>query len=257
MSLTAFVPIAPTDLDYSSPADNDLFAALRDCNDHSRQALYDIATHKPVKAHDHDGRNSARIATTSLPNLIFDGHPTQGWTLTGATHSANGLVFSAPSQRASHALIRSGLNLNDVFGLNGCELRVALVARIVGTLSDYELEVGFANAHLDPGADSTQSFTVSSGLTTSWSRHHGLWAAFLPHASWTRCSVSIATSGAWTGGGSIGVDYVLVRPGPRLSYWVPAYSEPRFAMWAGVQGGDAPLYETALNFTDATLEAVS
>lgn len=262
MPITTWVAIPSTDLDADSPADNDLFSNLRDCNDHLRGALYDTGSHVPVLAHDHDGLNSTRIGVTHMPNLIFDGIATRGWSLTGASFSSTGTAFSAASQRMTKALL-NGTGEEYAFGSNGCTMLVALCAKIAGTISSATFTVGWANGDASPsGAQGTFTFDETDLSAAVWTRVFGIWDTpkAKPGAGWGAMRISIATSGSWTGGGSITVDQVLVIPSSRLAYWRPSYSESRFSAWSNTQTAGAsspPMFDSTVQFTNAVEKAVS
>src|SRR5436190_7985377 len=127
MPLPPFTPLPSADRDAKSPGSEDVYAALVDRSDHVRARGYDLTRHVPVVGHDHDDRNSAGVRASHVPNLLLCSHPSAGWSLTGATHTANGLKFTATGQRATRGLLDPAGNpgaSKHVFG-QGCDLLLA------------------------------------------------------------------------------------------------------------------------------------
>lgn len=263
MALTPWVVIASSRTAYSKPADNDLLTDSRDRNDHLQGFLYDKTKHVPIKAHDHDDLNSAKVAVPRMANLILDGRPTQGWSLTGASFVTNGMSFSATGQRGTRQLLDDNTGAGfaaravNAFGANGCKLLVAMVARIVGSVTAAGFRVGFADGDAVPASAQGRFSFDQADLSAPWTRVYGIWTPFVPGGAWTALRVSVETFGTWTGAGTIEVDYVLVKPSSRLCYWQPAYVESRFESGGNMQQGDASIYDQALNFTDAVPKTVA
>lgn len=253
MSLTPFTSLASGDCDAQSPARQATMRAHRDRSAHVQEFVYDRAVHVPRVAHDHDGKNSRRVMVPHVANLILYGHPSAGWTLTGATHSSNGLSFTAASQRANRVILDgNAARSKHAFGTGGCDLTLSFCCRPTGTFSSLSLKFGMVNGDTATIATGEGSSIDQTHLPApgSWKRVFVRLSRFSSAGYSTDCRVGFATS-VWAGGTKIEIDHVLLQPDHRLGHWKPGYGETRHKHWDNTQQGDCPLLDTALHFDDA------
>lgn len=250
----SFAAIPSGDYDALSPAVEDLFGAMWERSLHCREVAYDPAVHKPKKAHDHDGVNSARVIGHHVPNLVLNSRFERGWTESGSVLGS----FEGMRWNGTGYVLRTLLDDDNdpgasgrVWGANGADLALSCYIRKTGTVTTCDMEVKLVNA--DTGtAYAGQKMTLSaSDFTTSWTR---VWGPNTSRMKTTASGQKVAVKlhvTSWTGAGQVNVDLLLVKPGHRLTWWQPAYGERYYSGFKRVYGS-APMLDRAMAFTNAT-----
>jgi hypothetical protein len=258
VSLTPFTSLASGACDAQSPAKQATFRAHRDRAAHVQEFVYDRARHVPKRAHNHDGKNSERIHVPHVANLILFGHPDDGWTLSGATETTQGLSFTAATQRANRILLDgNAARSKHAFGTGGCDLVLSFCIRPTGTFTGLSLKFGMVDGNTATIASGDGSSIDETHLPAagSWKRVFVRIPGFSASGFSTDCRVGFATS-VWSGGTKLEIDHVLLQPGTRLGHWKPGYGEVRHKHWDNTQDGDCPILDTALHFDNALERSV-
>lgn len=230
---------------------------------HCREIAYDTAAHVPIVAHDHDGKNSARIYPPS-PNLVTFCKFNDEIDTNGMQVSRSGVSYGEDNRgSAGAAMDASGDNVAVYVGRTGlasawgtsAKFAVSIFARSTMPNTVGELRFGLTDGSTTTFLAGCRSSVLSSHVDASWKRFWGVMT--IPGTITTDLYMLMRVTTSFTN--SLKVDCPMVTLGSALSWWwvnpLEGYSADADHYLRDVSQ-DIPIFDSNVSMRDAVKLAV-